>query len=141
MQKQILFKDEEHKEFYGKKIKEYTEQVGLPDTYVKPLFYLLSLTGDTRCNFDNLYNMQSNSIKPEGLRGGWMTGTTKKICLLAYNLFNGRTQDGRTKVTDELTPYNLFATDCAQYFVQAIALRYPSYFAKKEEEAWISRKQ
>jgi hypothetical protein len=74
--------------------------------------------------------MQSGSIKPEGLRGGWLTGTTKKICLLAYNLFNGRTQDGRTKVTDELTPYNLFATELALYFVQAINLRYPEYFKR-----------
>ena len=83
------------------------------DSYVKPLFYLLALSDDTRRNFDNLYNMESGSIKPEGLRGGWLTGTTKKICLLAYNLFNGRTQDGRTKVSDELAPYNLFATELA----------------------------
>ena len=133
MQKQVVFKDEEHKNFYNEKIIEYTKLGRTPDSYSKPLIYLLSLCDDTRRNFDNLYDMQRGSIKPEGLRGGWMTGTTKKICLLAFNLFNGRTQDGRTKVTDELTPYNLFATDCAQYFVQAVMLRYPSYFAKKEE--------
>ncbi|MBR3770722.1 MAG: hypothetical protein IKL07_00480 [Clostridium sp.] len=133
MQKQIIYKNEAHKDFYNKKIMEYAGMGRTPDSYVKPLFYLLAISDDTRRNFDNLYNMQSNSIKPEGLRGGWLTGSTKKICLLAYNLFNGRTQDGRTKVSDELTPYNLFATDCAQYFVQAIVLRYPSYFAKKEE--------
>lgn len=134
MQKQVIFKNEAHKEFYNQKIMEYTKLGRTPDSYVKPLFYLISLTDDTRRNFNNLYDMKESRIKPEGLRGGWLTGTSKKICLLAYNLFNGRTQDGRTKVSDELTPYNLFATDCAQYFMQAIALRYPSYFAKKEEE-------
>ena len=133
MQKQVIFKNEAHKEFYNQKIMEYARMGRTPDSYVKPLLYLLSINDDTRRNFDNLYNMQSNSIKPEGLKGGWLTGTTKKICLLAFNLFNGRTQDGRIKVSDELTPYNLFATDCAQYFVQAVMLRYPSYFAKKEE--------
>ena len=134
MQKQVMFKDNEHKAFYQEKIMEYTKMGRTPDSYVKPLFYLLTLEDDTRRKFDMLYNMQSNSIKPEGLRGGWLTGSTKKICLLAYNLFNGRTQDGRTKVSDELAPYNLFATDCAPYLMQAIKLRYPSYFSKSEKE-------
>ena len=133
MQKQVIFRDEEHRSFYNEKIIEYSKSGRTPDSYIKPLFYLLALSDDTRRNFDNLYSMKSGSIKVEGMKGGWLTGTTKKICLLAYNLFNGRTQDGRTKVSDELTPYNLFATDCAQYFVQAIMLRYPSYFAKKGE--------
>lgn len=134
MQKQVIFRDEEHRSFYNQKIMEYTKMGRTPDSYVKPLFYLLALSDDTRRNFENLYSMKSGSIKAEGMKGGWLTGTTKKICLLAYNLFNGRTQDGRTKVSDELTPYNLFATDCAQYFVQAIKLRYPQYFKKCESD-------
>lgn len=133
MQKQVIFKNNEHKAFYQEKIMEYTKMKRIPDSYVKPLFYLLALSTDTRNNFDNLYDMQSGSIKLEGLRGGWMSGTTKKICLLAFNLYNGYSQDGRKKVSEELTPGNLFATDCAQYFMQAIQLRHAGYFRTKEE--------
>lgn len=134
MQKQVIFKNNEHKAFYLEKIMEYTKMKRTPDSYVKPLFYLLALSQDTRNNFDNLYDMQSGSIKLEGLRGGWLTGTTKKICLLAFNLYNGYSQDGRKKVSEELTPGNLFATDCAIYFGQAIKLRYQQYFKKCESE-------
>ena len=133
MQKQVVFKDEEHKNFYNEKIIEYTKLGRTPDSYVKPLFYLLALSDDTRRNFDNLYSMKSGSIKVEGMKSGWLTGTTKKLCLLAFNLFNGRTQDGRKKVSEELVPYELFANEYARYFVQAVMLRYPSYFAKKED--------
>ncbi len=133
MQKQVLFKDSKHKEFYGKKIMEYTK-LRMPDSYVKSLVYLLSLTDDTRRNFNGLYDMQQGSIKPEGLRGGWLTGTTKKLCLLAFNLFNGRTQDGRKKIAEELVPDELFANEYAEYFMQAIKLRYPQYFKKCESD-------
>ena len=133
MQKQVIFKDNDHKAFYQEKIMEYTKQGRTPDSYVKPLFYLLSISEDTRREFDNLYNMTSGSIKPDGIKGDWLTGTTKKVCLLAFNLFNGRTQEGRKKVSEELTPYELFANEYALYFMQAIKLRYPSYFATRGE--------
>lgn len=134
MQKQVVFKDDEHKSFYNEKIMEYTKQGRVPDSYVKPMFYLLALSEETRNNFDSLYDMQSGSIKLDGLRGGWLTGTMKKLCLLAFNLYNGWTQDGRKRIAVELTPDQLFASDFARYFMQAIQLRHAGYFRTKEEE-------
>lgn len=128
MKKQIIFTSDEHKKFYNNKIMEYSQMGRTPDSYIKSLFYLLSMTEDTRRNFDNLYNVRSGEIIPNGLKGGWLTETTKRICQLGFNLYNGWSQEGRKKVSENYTPYYLFANEYAKYFVQAIQLRYPEYF-------------
>lgn len=125
--KQILFRDNAHKEFYNQQIIGITEAGGTVDSYTKPLLYLLSLSEDTRRNFENLYNYR-DGIKQEGMMGGWMTSSTKRVVQLAFNLYNGYTKDGRTKCSQDFTPYYLFCDEWAPYFVQAIQLRYPEYF-------------
>ena len=128
MQAQVVFRDEEHKSFYNKKVMEYSKAGRVVDSYVKPLMYLLASNADTRRNFDNLFNMKNGEIKPEGLKSGWLTETTRRICQLGFNLFNGYTQDGRKKCSESFTPYYLFSCEYAPYFVQAVQLRYPEYF-------------
>ena len=128
LQKQVIFSSEKHKNFYNEQIMAIVSSGKKVDCYVKPLLYLLSLCEDTRRNIDNLYDMENGTIKPEGLQGGWLTSSTKQLCQLAFNLFNGYTKDGRKSCSKEYTPYYLFANEWATYFVQAIQLRYPEYF-------------
>ena len=126
--KQIIFKDEEHKGAFNKIIMDYMGKGKKVDCYVKPLFYLLTLSADTRRNFDSLFDIDKSCIKPDGVKGGWLTSSTKRLCQLSFNLFNGYTQDGRKKCSEEYSPYYMFANEWAPYFVQAIKLRYDSYF-------------
>lgn len=125
---QVVFIDEEHKSFYNEKIMQYANSGRIPNCYIKSLFYLLASNADTRRNFNNLYDIENGEINPSKMKGGWLTSTTKKICQLAFNLYNGYTQDGRKKCSEEYAPYNLFSCEMAPYFVQAIQLRYPEHF-------------
>lgn len=104
---QVIFKDQEHKSFYNKKVMEYSGTGRVVDSYTKSLMYLPSSNSDTRRNFDNLFNIKNGEIKTEGMKGGWLTETTRRICRLAFNLFNGYTQDGRRKCSEDFTPYYL----------------------------------
>lgn len=47
MQAQVVFRDEEHKSFYNKKVMEYSKAGRVVDSYVKPLMYLLASNADT----------------------------------------------------------------------------------------------
>ena len=126
-----MFKDSEHKEFYNQKIMEYVNTGKKVDSHIKPLFYLLAMTEDTRNNFARLFDMENEQINSKSLSDEWLTSSTQKVCRLAFNLFANYKQDGRKKVSEELTPDNLFATDFSPFFVQAIMLRYQSYFRTK----------
>lgn len=134
---QIKFYDEKHKEFYNEKMKEITN-----DSYHQALVYLLGLTQNTRSNFKNLisydgeYRPCSLAIKPNNINAGWQTGTTYKITRLAFNLFNGYAYEkdeetNEMEISKAFTPYELFCCEFAQYFFEAIRLRYPDYCQKE----------
>ncbi len=116
---QIKFYDELHKRFY----KEHTEGKNL-DSYNKSLIYLLSLTAETRNNFDSLYNETSREINFNGIEAGWQTGTTRAITKLAFNLFNGfcglEDSEGRQYSVENIFCYK----DYAPYFYEGIKIRF-----------------
>ena len=52
------------------------------------------------------------------------TSGTVKVCHLAFNLWNGFTEEGRENL---YTPEELFCCGYAPYFMEGIKLRYPEY--------------
>lgn len=112
---EIKFKDSKHKEFYFSQI----EKCQKWDKYSSALMYTLGLSGDCRTHITDLYNYENNEILIDGLEKGWITSGSRRVILMAYNLFNGF-MDG-----EESTPYKLFIDSNAAYFYQAIRLAEP----------------
>lgn len=116
----MLFKNEEHKEYYEKfKLR---ASINNSDTERKSLFYLLALLPDTRNNINDLYNFKENMIKLEGINKSWQTGASTKITKLAFNLYNGwKGEDG-----EDYSPLYLFsvADDNREYLLEAIRIRF-----------------
>lgn len=74
---------------------------------------------------NDLYNFTRHIIKDVGLRARWQTKATRKVCNLAFNLYNG--YHGRnTCFAVDYTPWRLFDTDLRPYLFQAIDIRYPN---------------
>lgn len=119
------FKDEEHKKFFKKLVAETNSD---KDPYRKALFYTLGLTEETRNNINSLYDFNGNCIDFDGLHGEWQTGTSMKICRLAFNLYNGSYgQHGDTESPEDYTPYGLFDCGLIEYMFEAIRIRYEEY--------------
>jgi hypothetical protein len=121
----IKFINTEHKAFFNKMLIEAKKS----DVYHKAFFYTTGITTETRWNIRTFFDFHEDCIIPEGLSEGWQTGGTRRLCLLAFNLWNGWTEDGNEKLS---TPYELFDCEFAPYFFQAIQLRYPEYCRNKE---------
>lgn len=117
----IKFKDPEHKEFYEKWVAK-TNSKG--DPYRKALFYTLGLTAETRRNIGTLYNTEERCIEFDGLNMGWQTGTTTRLCRLAFNLYNGFNGDDNNA---DYTPYWLFDCGLMEYMFEAVRIRYQEY--------------
>lgn len=98
------------------------------DRYHAALFYLLSLCPDCRTHIANLYDFAARGICPDALVQGWQTSTSYRVCLLAFNLFNGYAP---ARDPGSCTPENLFCCEYAPYFTQALKLRYPEYFSQE----------
>lgn len=128
----MKFIDNEHKNFYNEKML----QVPYQDSYNRSLIYLLSMNKDTRKNFNEIYNISNNEINIKSLKNSWQTGTTKNICRLAFNLFNGCANDTPrySTMSKDYSISNLFCTSGALYFFEAIKLRYPEYTKEKNIE-------
>lgn len=124
----VIWCDREHKEFYNWALS-LSEQ---NDAYHKALFYALGCCPDARDNIDTLYDFALHQINPDVFNLGWITGGSRRLVLMAYNLFNGFVLNGCEKLS---TPYELFDCDYAPYMMIAIQLRYPDFFRKKM--AWL----
>jgi len=117
----IRFRDEIHRDFFLS----MTNMLGSRGSvYHAAYFYLLGLCDTTRLHYADLYDFDAHQIKLDGLYGGWQTGSTTRLTLLAFNLWNGWAEDGQEIKS---TPYYLFDCDLAPYFFEAIKLRYPEF--------------
>lgn len=114
------FIDDEHSDFYARMIK----QLKQPDVYHRALIYTIGISDVTREHVRQIYDIGEREIRPECLEDSWQTGTTRKICLLAFNLFNGYTDHDDPRAS---TPEDLFACEYAPFFAHAIEMRYPEY--------------
>ena len=128
----MKFIDKEHKNFYNEK----TSKVPFLDSYNKSLIYLLSMNKDTRRNFNEIYDIDTNEINIKSIKSSWQTDTSRNICRLGFNLFNGCANDNPNckTMSKDYTVYNLFCTSGAGYFFEAIKLRYPEYTRETKNE-------
>ena len=121
----IQFTNEEHKTFYQKMLITTHNN----DIFHKAFFYTMGISPETRKNIHTLFDFKDGCIKPEGLSEPWQTGSTRRLSRLAFNLWNGWTEEGNE---NRSTPYWLFDCSYSPYFIQAIRLLYPEYCRKLE---------
>lgn len=124
----IRFADREHKTFYNQMLTKTRNS----DAYHRAFFYAMGICPETRRNIHALFDFNEDGIKPEGLAAAWQTGGTRRLCRLAFNLWNGWTEEGKE---NRSTPYELFDCGFAPYFFEAIRLRYPEYCRSLERTA------
>lgn len=119
----LMFCDQEHRAAY----EYWINAVECPDSYHQALLYTLAICPDTRSRIQRIYDPHERMIDPSVLNEGWQTSSSRRVCLIAFNLFNGFIDS-----TDPYaaTPYDLFCCSYAPYFLQAVQLRYPEYFCK-----------
>jgi len=126
----MLFISNEHRSFYKK-----TMASGIKDDcHHRALVYALGICDDTRKRFDEMYDKKNRSIIPDAINAGWQTSGSEKATRLAFNLFTDlpATAYNGTGGRDfeECAKYSvsdIFCCEFAQYFVEAIRLRYPEY--------------
>lgn len=90
----------------------------------RAFFYVMGITEGTRKNINAMFDFENDWIEPEGMRGGWQTSGTIKVCRLAFNLWNGYVEEG---YEGYFTPEELFCSELAPYFMEGIKVRYPEY--------------
>lgn len=116
----VRFIDKEHENFYMSML----SRGGSKDAYHRAFFYTAGIADETRRYIHHLFDFANHCIKPEGLAQSWQTGSTSRLCRLAFNLWNGWTEDEKERLS---SPYELFDCTYAPYFFEAIRLRYPEY--------------
>ncbi len=127
----VTFRNEKHKQFFL----EYLSKCRYADVYHAALVYCLGIGDDTRKYVNSIYDFKTGYVKTECLHEGWITSGSAKIIRMAYNLYcNGVPseydyEDLEEKL-DECKRYtveDLFCCGYAEYFWQAIKIRYPEY--------------
>lgn len=116
----IRFASKEHEVFYYNMLQAARGN----DVFRKAFFYTMGISAETRKHIASLFDFEEGVIKPEGLSDPWQTGSTKRLCRLAFNLWNGWTEEGNEEYS---SPYYLFNCSFAPYFFEATKLLYPGY--------------
>ena len=107
----IRFVSKEHETFYYNMLKAAHNS----DVFRKAFFYTMGISAETRNHITALFDFEESLIKPEGLSAPWQTGSTKRLCRLAFNLWNGWTEEGKEQYS---APYYLFDCSFAPYFLK-----------------------
>ena len=122
----IRFKNTEHEANYNFIL----DMMPCSDPERKVLAYLFAV--DTVCfeHIRELYDFEGDSIKTDALDKDWQTGTSCKTTILAFNLYNSFCSDS---IEDDLssvsfTPVELFCSEYAEYYVEALRIRFPEFF-------------
>ena len=125
---QMIFSSAAHEEFY----QDMLMRCGNRDSYHQAFFYCMGIAAETRENIHSLFDLENDRVRFKGLKEGWQTGGSIRLCRLALNLWNGHLGKGEERL---YTPYALFDCSFAPYFMQAVQLRYGEYF--REDRAFI----
>ena len=87
----IRFANKEHKDFYTQMLIKTRND----DAYHRAFFYAMGICEETRRNIRTLFDFKNGGIDPDGLSAPWQTGGTRRLCRLAFNLWNGWTEEGK----------------------------------------------
>ncbi|MCP1110804.1 DUF6075 family protein [Ohessyouella blattaphilus] len=135
---ELLFKSQEHKEFYFK----HMGEVDNKDVYNKALFYTLGIANETRRMIGHIYDFESNSVRPQCLFESWITSGSARAVRLAFNLYCNDTpsiykyEENQEETLKECKYYcidDVFCCEYAPFFLEAVRLRYPEYFRSVKE--------
>ena len=129
----MIFYDERHETSYN----DICNRMKYLDCCHRSLAYLLALDVVLREHIEAVYDFQEDGIKRDGLLKAWQTSTSAKVTRLAFNLWNSCCSDGTGDVSPdgydlpqaEFLPNEIFCDSLAEYFFEAIKLRYPQYFS------------
>lgn len=121
----IRFRSEEHVNFYS----EMMNKCGENDSFHRAFFYVMGISPQTRANINQMFDFRRDSITPDGIRGGWQTSGSMKVCNLAFNLWNGYTGTEN----DSVSPYELFDCEYAPFFIEGIKIKYSENFRELYE--------
>ncbi len=127
---ELRFLNETHKQFFW----DMCGRCRWLDTYHESVFYLLGLTSETIEHLDSIFDVREDTPRFECMEEGWQTGSTLRLCALAFNLWNGHVAD---RVPELYTPYYLFQTVLAPYFMTAIQIRYATEFFPNVHERML----
>ena len=89
----IRFRNTAHRDFFL----ENMMKCRVNDCYHRAFFYVMGIAGETRRNINQMFDFKNDCIEPEGMHAGWQTSGTVKVCHLAFNLWNGYTEEGRER--------------------------------------------
>ncbi len=117
----IKFISEEHKNKYYALL----EKMNIKDVYHRTFAYLVTLDSVCREHINELYDFYDCCIDTRALPKGWQTSTSLRTTLLAFNLYTGHTNWCPHEYIDQCTPANIFVSEYAEYYWEAIKLRYP----------------
>lgn len=123
---EIQFCTREHRDFFL----EMMMKSRVNDCYHRAFFYVMGIAPETRMNISRMFDFKNDWIVPEGMHGGWQTSGTVKACHLAFNLWNGYTEENNEQY---FTPEELFCCEFAPYFIEALKIRYPEYCRELSE--------
>lgn len=121
---EIIFRNPQHEKRYA----DFLQRMQTADEYHKAVAYLLALDSVCSDHAAEIFDFDSDSIKPDAISAHWMTGTSCKTVRLAFNLWNGFAFDGDSdEISKDFTPESIFCTDLMIYFFEAVKLRFPVY--------------
>lgn len=103
------------------------QKMSRDDSYHKAIAYLIALDDVCKSHVEDIYDFKKRCIIPDCLTKSWQTGTSMKTIRLAFNLFTGHINWCPDYMKAECTPENIFRSEYAPYYWEAIKLRYPEY--------------
>ncbi len=113
----MKFINEQHENFYH----EYKEKCNSWDSYYQALIYTLGISDNIRKHIEDVYTVD-DGIQVTAFDHAWLTSSDRAVISLAFNLFNGTNENA------EVDSIFSMSYDYAPYFLEAIKLRYKSYF-------------
>ncbi len=116
----VQFMNSEHE----KKYYSVLARMRSTDCYHRAIAYLFTLDRVCESHISEVYDFKEDIIKADGLHSGWQTGTSVKTTRLAFNLWNTYIEKGEEK---RFTPDDIFTSPYANYYFEAIKLRYPEH--------------
>lgn len=141
MSRNIKFKDAAHRKFYETYLEKCREQ----DVYHKALVYCLGIDKDTRFHIERIYDFKTGYVRTECLYEGWQTSGSMKIVRMAFNLYcndapsvyDTENHDKQLEEYGHYTVGDLFCSGYAQYFWEAIKIRYPEHCYPVDMDAYL----
>lgn len=127
MATKVIFRDDRHEQLYNSLYR----HMRYTDVYHQAAAYLLALDAVGREHTEDLFDIDGDMIKPEGLYKVWQTGTSRKTTRLLFNLWNGYSSENEPPEEDarprDYTPEDIFSCSYAPYYWQAVQIRFPEY--------------